>query len=661
MQTYPDEPRTPQAQTLPHPAQGNPTGVPPAFGNSQAPGTPVRFAATTGAFNLTVSTAATPPPRDLQPGAVSPTAATTPPSNGTVATHKLRRPSLLSLVPSTSEDQASSSGSQRPGGQAAPGGGGLAAPVPTFASTGRWGLTAFSAPARVGSAPPIPIEGLTTSTSPIPSRSEHGTSPMVEEKWQLRRSSGDGHGHGLGRALHGRPIPGSLLATLISESSPLEHEMRSEARLQRLISSHPSAIPLTLTPRQRRMSRMARGRFPESVDDDDDDGPAPLGARWRADSDTDSDSMMDEEWPAPANGSAVNSAFASVMDIDRPASNGSWPRSDSGKSTPSTNATSSGPKGTPQAQRLDPAWKGRIGQSPGASTLITSFGNVGFAAAGNGNGNGNGGMVASGRDTPLGSPTVEKSELAGSSLGTASMGPGSVGASSMGAGSVGAGSAGSPSVASPGMMQYRDPVARAGKRKGEPSPPLTILPFYLITNKSANNVEDRFDPYKRPRASSPSPFQALSPSKPTGVAPVPIPSSPSHAPLVASSLATSSPGYLSLGQSRVKPPHHPYTRPMASRSRAASPALSIGSTSGVLSSSLNGNRTLGGAFIPTGPAATAAASAAQSQGAAPGLGSLGLLSLQGEGAGEQEMLRDEVCEEGRRSSGHAPSDAMEED
>lgn len=328
MQTDPDEPRTPQAQTQPHLSHNSnktdtstlPSAPPHAFGTQASngahpgpaagtgtPSTPVRFAATTGAFNLSVSTAATPPPRDLQPGAVSPTATVTPPSNGTVATHKLRRPSLLSLVPSTSAGGEPSGQPGQPGQQGQPGrparaadhaqpsasqalhpkagaAGGLAAPVPTFATAGgpRWGLTAFSAPARVGSAPPIPIEGLTTSTSPIPSRSENGTAPLVEEKWQLRRSSGDG---GLGRAF-GRPIPGSLLATLISESAPLEHEMRSEARLQRLISSHPSALPLALTPRQRRMSRMARGRFPESVDeDDDDDGPAP-GARWR-DSDTD--------------------------------------------------------------------------------------------------------------------------------------------------------------------------------------------------------------------------------------------------------------------------------------------------------------------------------------------------------------------------------------
>jgi hypothetical protein len=78
---------------------------------------------------------------------------------------------------------------------------------------------------------------------------------------------------------------------------------------------------------------------------------------------------------------------------------------------------------------------------------------------------------------------------------------------------------------------------------------------------------------------------------------------------------------------------------MASRSRAASPALSIGSTSGVLSTSLgNGglvgpSRPLAGPFIPTGPGATAAVTAASTPGAAPSsLGGLGLLSIGAAGA-----------------------------
>jgi hypothetical protein len=203
--------------------------------------------------------------------------------------------------------------------------------------------------------------------------------------------------------------------------------------------------------------------------------------------------------------------------------------------------------------------------------------------------------------TPLGSPTVEKMDLAASP----NMAP-----------------------ATPGMMQYREPTSgRPGKRKGK----YRVQHFAACMRTNRLAVDDRFDPYKRPRGGSPSPFQtaALSPSKPSSI---PIPSSPSHAPHVGSALALGSPGYLSLGPSRKVA--HPYTRPMASRSRAASPALSIGSTSGVLSTSLgNGgmhgpNRPLAGPFMPTGPGAAAAVSAASAPGAAPGtLGSLGLLSL----------------------------------
>lgn len=116
---------------------------------------------------------------------------------------------------------------------------------------------------------------------------------------------------------------------------------------------------------------------------------------------------------------------------------------------------------------------------------------------------------------------------------------------------------------------------------------------------------------------------------------IPIPSSPSHIPALPSSLALSSPGYLNIGPARPQPkPAHPYTRPMSSRSRAASPALSIGSTSGVLSSSLGSNgltkegRPIAGPFILAGNGAKEVLSAAIEGGAAPGsLGSLGLLSL----------------------------------
>jgi hypothetical protein len=81
----------------------------------------------------------------------------------------------------------------------------------------------------------------------------------------------------------------------------------------------------------------------------------------------------------------------------------------------------------------------------------------------------------------------------------------------------------------------------------------------------------------------------------------------------------------------------PY-RPLSSRSRQASPALSIGSTSGVLSTSLGGNnKSLGGTFIPTGPAATLAAQ----QGQAPQLGGLGLLSLANVGEDTEGEVRED--------------------
>lgn len=84
-------------------------------------------------------------------------------------------------------------------------------------------------------------------------------------------------------------------------------------------------------------------------------------------------------------------------------------------------------------------------------------------------------------------------------------------------------------------------------------------------------------------------------------------------------------------------------RPLSSRSRQGSPALSIGSTSGVLSTSLGNSvgKGVGASFIPTGPAATHAAHQAQG----PQLGGLGLLSLanvgediEGEGAAESKSI-----------------------
>lgn len=591
--------------------------LPPAFQRgsgapAQAPASPIRFAASSGAFGLSSSSAHQAQPSSnisvsplstthLLPQALSPSpTATSPPSAGTVQTRRLRRPSLLSLAsaaaadrvatdPTTSPTNALTAVSERDGSE------GALQPNP------RWGsgsaFPSLTTPERVSSAPPIPFEGLTTSASPAP---DQGMDTDAPPRWlpshlQPRRSSGSAiadpddmpatPSRPFNARLQGRPLPGPLLATLISESSPLEHEMRSEARLQRLLMSHPSS--LSLTPRQRRTMRMSRGRFPDMVgdDDDEDDNPRGLGSRWRAgSSDSDSDDMMEDDWPTstPVQGAgAVNSAFASVMDLDRPSSGGSSAlhSNNSGKSTP----------GGPRNGNAT-AGKSRVAPSPGTGLLLpTAFGGLGMGSAGSA--------------TPVGSPTAEKGDFVGSPS--------------------------TNSVASPGMMQYRDPPTsiRAGKRKGK---------HPRAGRRSMAHVaavaEERFDPYKRPRGSSPSPFQsvALSPSKPAAI---PIPSSPSHIPALPSSLALSSPGYLSLGPSRPKPAH-PYTRPMSSRSRAASPALGIGSTSGVLSSSLGNNgltkegKPMAGPFIPSGPGAKEAVHAAVDAGAAPNsLGSLGLLSL----------------------------------
>ncbi|CAK9785548.1 hypothetical protein CC85DRAFT_327288 [Cutaneotrichosporon oleaginosum] len=579
--------------------------LPPAFqrsGNGQ-PASPIRFATSSNAFGLSSSTShshshslsqtstasvSTSPlgTTHLPPQALSPASSTTsPPSAGTVQTRRLRRPSLLSLA-SAAADQAHHNPTLSPTHTLSAVNERDVEEPGTLQPLPRWGAgTAFpslNTPERVSSAPPIPFEGLTTSASPAP----EDTSRWLPSRLQARRSSGSAIAdpdempptplRPFNARLQGRPLPGPLLATLISESSPLEHEMRSEARLQRLLSSHPSSM--TLTPRQRRTMRMSRGRFPEMVgdDDDDDDMPSGLGSRWRAgSSDSDSDDMMEEDWPppnqTPAQGAgAVNSAFASVMDLDRPSSGGSSAfQSNSGKSTPGGVRNGNGATGKP-----------RVGApSPGTGLLLpTAFGGLGMGTAGSA--------------TPLGSPTAEKADLMPSPSASA--------------------------VASPGMMQYRDPPTsiRTGKRKA--------------------GAEERFDPYKRPRGSSPSPFQTavMSPSKPMAI---PIPSSPSHAPVLSSTLALSSPGYLNLASARPHKPAHPYTRPMSSRSRAASPALSIGSTSGVLSTSLGNNgltkdgKPLAGPFIPSGPGAKEAVSAAFEAGAAPGqLGSMGMLSLRGQ-------------------------------
>lgn len=98
---------------------------------------------------------------------------------------------------------------------------------------------------------------------------------------------------------------------------------------------------------------------------------------------------------------------------------------------------------------------------------------------------------------------------------------------------------------------------------------------------------------------------------------------------------------------------------MSSRSRAASPALSIGSTSGSLGTGGNGQGSgrgsfsLGGAFHQT----VAGGSALP----APSLGGLGLLSLANRGEGIKEEGEGEGEDMERDDSGMGSSERMEED
>lgn len=223
------------------------------------------------------------------------------------------------------------------------------------------------------------------------------------------------------------------------------------------------------------------------------------------------------------------------------------------------------------------------------------------------------------------------------------------------------------STASPSLMQYRESSGgsasvRPGKRKGAHR---LLMPDSDLTNLSAQ-VDDRFDPYKRHRGSSPSLPPAtgypMSPSRPTAA--IPIPPSPGYN-LYSTMLSTSTstPGQGGREQINLRTKaNHPYTRPMASRSRAASPALSIGSTSGSLGTgggglgSGRGSFALGGAFNQVnngGPGVPA-----------PALGGLGLLSLAHRGEEVGMIKEDREGEEGEdmgRTDSGMGSERMEED
>ena len=436
----------------------------------QNPPSPARYAATSNAFGLATSpTSSTSSSRELRNSASTSALERSPPSAGALAARRLRRPSLLGLAQTNSfasavhesgqveelvsptapfrsvQDPSSSKASLHAAQGMLPGHSLInpLTPLSHAQPTPRWSNTPFLSSLPPHSASPLSIENLTTRTPPIPrdvdalgsARSSSSSSPLDMEpgedarsplrwipshlqhnsarrKGKARMDNSEPASPPMARPLEtqafsGRPLPAPLLATLISESSPLEHEMRSEARLQRLIASHPRALPFTP-----RASRSSRGRFPETVDDDDDDLMGYSGPAWRrssmagrraSSSDSDSDEMPVEEAPEP-----VNAAFAAGMDMDRPGSSsssasafatggpasrsgsGSGPGTGNQPTPPSSNA----PWGKSTRMSIGSSGSGLV-PSPGVPTgLPFAFGTLGV-----------------GGSTPQASPTVERLEV----------------------------------------------------------------------------------------------------------------------------------------------------------------------------------------------------------------------------------------------------------
>lgn len=255
----------------------------------QAVPPPLRFPSTLGAFNLASSNT---PPASPQRSPEQQMLETSYPLHG----NKLRRPSMLSMAQTRptsfgSTGSADESPVVDPSSSRSPF---VTAPQPRWASH----LSPSPSIRRVSSAPP-PIDTLSTSTPPPQNDTSGSSSPIGMEmdsggegsKWKGKGKMREMPALGVSRRLmslsQARPLPAPLLATLISESNPKDHEIQSEARLQRLLLSHPSALPLTP-----RAPRSARGRFPETVDDDDEvwTQRRPLRSRWQS-----SDSSEEDE------------------------------------------------------------------------------------------------------------------------------------------------------------------------------------------------------------------------------------------------------------------------------------------------------------------------------------------------------------------------------
>ncbi|KAF8342842.1 uncharacterized protein EI90DRAFT_794953 [Cantharellus anzutake] len=95
------------------------------------------------------------------------------------------------------------------------------------------------------------------------------------------------------------PLKPPRLLTLLSESKPVEEELRSEASFQRLLASH-ADLPIPFYPRT---PRSARGRFPESASFEDDD------EEHTPSEDDESDYVLGYPQSVPGEGSIGHSTF----------------------------------------------------------------------------------------------------------------------------------------------------------------------------------------------------------------------------------------------------------------------------------------------------------------------------------------------------------------
>lgn len=438
-----------------------------------APTSPVRFATSTNAFGLAASPSSSSSSNGHGLSPAPQLMVETSPLSGVKP--RLRRPSMLSLGPPTTfkaEPQGEESDDEQDmeGGGEGSGSGSRARQGQIGTSRmARGGVNPFevsqpmsrwqgSSPGflnnknRGDSGSAIGLEALSTTTPPIPTTELVGDNLSLLDRSPPRWLPGHlGRRKGKARAedssdlpltpdahrppFSGPALPASLLATLKSETSPLDHEYKSEARLQRLISSHPRAVPFTP-----RTSRSSRGRFPDEAGDEDDDDDFPSRrALWasrawtrRSSSDSDSDDMSmsmpiddyNSNYGAGGSGSVsgrgggggggggepVNAAFAAGMDMERMAS--ASEQEGSGKSTPGAGSGSGRGSLPPPGQggattpagansgfdRARPprmSFSGGLIASPGAGFgLPSAFGGLGM-----------------GGGTPIGSPTIERLEV----------------------------------------------------------------------------------------------------------------------------------------------------------------------------------------------------------------------------------------------------------